>query len=47
MKGLYDYGPVGSAITANVLEFWREWFILEEDMQQISTSSLGPDVVFK
>eukprot|EP01127_Copromyxa_protea_P002079 TRINITY_DN11966_c0_g1_i1.p1 TRINITY_DN11966_c0_g1~~TRINITY_DN11966_c0_g1_i1.p1 ORF type:complete len:657 (-),score=189.85 TRINITY_DN11966_c0_g1_i1:50-1996(-) len=47
VKGLYDYGPVGSAITSNTLEFWREWFILEEDMLQISTSALGPECVFK
>lgn len=47
VKGLYDYGPPGSAINANLLALWREWFILEEGMQQIQTSSLTPEIVFQ
>lgn len=47
VKGLYDYGPVGSAINENILALWRKWFIFEESMQQIQTSSLTPEVVLK
>jgi len=47
VKGLYDYGPPGSALNANLLALWREWFILEESMQQIQTASLTPEIVFQ
>eukprot|EP01126_Amoeba_proteus_P005186 TRINITY_DN1171_c0_g2_i20.p1 TRINITY_DN1171_c0_g2~~TRINITY_DN1171_c0_g2_i20.p1 ORF type:complete len:648 (-),score=114.19 TRINITY_DN1171_c0_g2_i20:98-2041(-) len=47
VKGLYDYGPVGASITTNLIDCWRNWFILEEDMLQINTVALGPEVVFQ
>jgi glycyl-tRNA synthetase len=47
VKGLYDYGPPGCSVQANILQIWREWFILEDSMQQISTSALTPEVVFQ
>lgn len=47
VKGLYDYGPPGCAIQSNILQLWREWFILEDNMQQIQSSSLTPEVVFQ
>lgn len=47
VKGLYDYGPPGCSVQANILQLWREWFILEDSMQQISTSALTPEVVFQ
>jgi glycyl-tRNA synthetase len=47
VKGLYDYGPPGSAILANLLHYWRQFFVIEENMLEISTASLTPEVVFK
>lgn len=47
VKGLYDYGPAGSTILSNIIDAWRDFFILEENMLQINTSSLAPDVVFR
>lgn len=47
VKGLYDYGPPGSAFNTNLINLWRRWFILEENMQQITTSSLAPEIVFQ
>lgn len=44
---MYDYGPPGCAILQNILTLWREWFILEENMQQIQTSILTPEIVFQ
>jgi glycyl-tRNA synthetase len=46
-KGLYDYGPIGTAVNENILALWRKWFIFEENMQQVSASSLTPEIVFK
>lgn len=47
MAGLYDYGPVGCAIKNNVEQFWREHFIIEEDMFEISATCLTPDCVLR
>jgi glycyl-tRNA synthetase len=47
VKGLYDYGPPGSAILSNVLQFWRQHFIIEENMLEISTTALTPEIVFQ
>ncbi|KAF5932810.1 hypothetical protein HYC85_028981 [Camellia sinensis] len=32
VAGLYDYGPPGCAVKSNVLAFWRQHFVLEENM---------------
>jgi glycyl-tRNA synthetase len=47
VNGLYDYGPVGCAIKANILSLWRRHFILEEQMLEIECSMLTPEVVLK
>lgn len=46
-KGLYDYGPVGCAIKNNMQQRWREHFILEDDMLEVSCSNLTPYQVLK
>eukprot|EP00959_Pyramimonas_sp_CCMP1952_P190381 3981930-Pyramimonas_sp.AAC.1 len=33
--GLYDYGPTGAAIKANLQAFWRQHFVLEENMLEV------------
>ncbi|CAF0830026.1 unnamed protein product [Rotaria sordida] len=47
VNGLYDYGPVGCAIKANILSLWRRHFILEDQMLEIDCSILTPEIVFK
>lgn len=47
VKGLYDYGPVGCAIKNNIQRIWREWFVIEDDMHEISCSCLTPHIVLK
>jgi glycyl-tRNA synthetase len=47
VNGLYDYGPVGCAIKANILALWRRHFILEEQMLEIDCSILTPEVVLR
>jgi len=32
MKGLYDYGPPGTFLQANIVDTWRKHFVQEEDM---------------
>lgn len=47
VSGLYDYGPPGCALQANVIDVWRKHFILEEDMLEVDCTMLTPYDVFK
>jgi glycyl-tRNA synthetase len=46
VAGLYDYGPVLTAIKANALSLWRAHFIIEEEMVEIEPTCLTPEDVF-
>ncbi|GAB1601045.1 glycine--tRNA ligase isoform X1 [Argonauta hians] len=47
VNGLYDYGPMGCAVKANLLQAWRNFFILEEQMLELDCAMLTPESVFK
>lgn len=47
VTGLYDYGPPGCAVKANVLAFWRQHFVLEENMLEVDCPCVTPHVVLK
>lgn len=47
VAGLYDYGPPGCAIKSNVLAFWRQHFVLEENMLEVDCPSVTPEIVLK
>ena len=36
VSGLYDYGPPGCAVKQNLTQFWRQHFVLEENMLEVS-----------
>lgn len=46
-RGLFDYGPAGCALQANIVELWRRHFVLEEDMLELDCTALTPEDVFK
>lgn len=46
-RGLYDYGPPGCALQANVVNLWRKHFVLEEDMLEVDCTMLTPEAVLK
>lgn len=46
-RGLYDYGPPGSALQHNIVDAWRRHFVLEEDMLEVDCTTLTPEEVFK
>ena len=46
VAGLYDWGPPGCAIRKNVMSVWRDHFILEDDMLEISCTNITPESVF-
>lgn len=47
VAGLYDYGPMGAALQANIISTWRNHFILEEDMLELDTTIMTPYEVLK
>ncbi|PIC39374.1 hypothetical protein B9Z55_011083 [Caenorhabditis nigoni] len=47
VTGLYDFGPMGCALKANMLQQWRKHFILEEGMLEVDCTSLTPEPVLK
>ena len=47
VAGLYDYGPPGCALQANILQIWRQHFVLEEDMLEIDCTNLAPEAVLR
>ena len=47
INGLYDFGPMGCAMKANLLQAWRKHFVLEEQMLEVSCSMLTPETVLR
>lgn len=47
VSGLYDYGPPGCALQANIVDTWRKHFVLEEDMMEVDCTMLTPHDVLK
>jgi len=47
VAGLYDYGPLGSSFKSNVEQLWKEHFVLEEDMLELTCSCITPYDVLK
>lgn len=47
VAGLYDYGPPGSALQANIIAEWRKHFIIEEAMLELDTTVMTPSPVFE
>ena len=43
----YDFGPMGCALKANMIQEWRKHFILEEGMLEVDCTSLTPEPVLK
>lgn len=47
IRGLYDYGPPGCALQANIVDTWRKHFVLEENMLELDCPALTPEDGFK
>jgi len=47
VSGLYDYGPPGCSLQANIIDAWRKHFVLEEDMLEVDCTVLTPYEVLK
>lgn len=47
ITGQYDFGPMGCALKSNMLNTWRQFFVLEEQMLEVDCSILTPEPVLK
>ena len=47
IAGLYDYGPPGSSLQANIIAEWRKHFIIQEHMLELDTTIMTPAPVFE
>lgn len=47
VAGMYDYGPLGSALKGNVEQQWKNHFILEEDMLELTCTCMTLSDVLK
>jgi glycyl-tRNA synthetase len=47
ITGQFDFGPMGCAMKANMLNTWRSFFMLEEQMLEVDCSILTPEPVLK
>ncbi|KAN0082800.1 hypothetical protein V8E55_008595 [Tylopilus felleus] len=47
VAGLYDYGPPGSSLQANIIAEWRRHFIVHDHMLELDTTIMTPASVFE
>ncbi|XP_016913099.1 glycine--tRNA ligase isoform X1 [Apis cerana] len=47
ISGQFDLGPMGCALKTNLLNTWRSFFILEEQMLEVDCSILTPEPVLE
>jgi glycyl-tRNA synthetase len=45
VAGLYDFGPPGCAVKANLLALWRKHFVLHDAMLEVDCTNLTPKPV--
>lgn len=46
-RGLYDYGPPGCALQANIVNEWRNHFVIEENMLEVDCPIITPEDVLR
>ncbi|KAI8985502.1 glycyl-tRNA synthetase [Pilobolus umbonatus] len=47
VAGLYDFGPAGCALLNNIIQLWRNHFVLEEEMLELDTTIMTTYDVLK
>jgi len=47
ITGQFDFGPMGCAFKSNLLQSWRQFFVLEEQMLEVDCSILTPEPVLR
>jgi len=47
VSGFYTYGPPGCALKTNIIQQWRKFFVIEEQLMEIEDSNIMPHAVLK
>ena len=47
LAGLYDYGPLGTALKRNIEEYWRKLYVMDEGFLELCCPIVAPEAVFK
>lgn len=47
ITGQFDFGPMGCALKSNILQAWRNFFVLDEQMLEVDCTILTPEPVLK
>mmetsp|Transcript_49046 Transcript_49046/g.116700 ORF Transcript_49046/g.116700 Transcript_49046/m.116700 type:complete len:625 (+) Transcript_49046:65-1939(+) len=47
VSGFYTYGPPGCALKTNIIQQWRNHFVIEEQLMEIEDSNIMPHPVLK
>lgn len=47
ITGQFDFGPMGCALKSNMIQLWRKYFIMQEQMLEVDCSILTPEPVLK
>ncbi|MBS1263612.1 MAG: Threonine--tRNA ligase [Methanonatronarchaeales archaeon] len=47
LGGFYDWGPRGARLLENVLDLWRQLYVVEEGLMEVSTPTIMPRRVFE
>eukprot|EP00927_Polykrikos_kofoidii_P016720 TRINITY_DN17577_c0_g1_i1.p1 TRINITY_DN17577_c0_g1~~TRINITY_DN17577_c0_g1_i1.p1 ORF type:complete len:673 (-),score=114.56 TRINITY_DN17577_c0_g1_i1:90-1982(-) len=47
VSGFFTYGPPGCALKTNIIQQWRNHFVIEEQLQEIDDTNIMPHAVLK
>ncbi len=47
VSGFWDYGPLGKGLKNNVVELWREMYVVGEGFEEIETTTVGAEEVYE
>ena len=45
--GFFDYGPLGAILKSNIIEKWREYYIVQEGFYEIESPTIMPEEALK
>lgn len=46
MAGMFDYGPLGSLMKANIESIWRSYYLVQEGCAEVTSPAVSPEDVF-
>ncbi|MHA1123100.1 MAG: hypothetical protein ACTSPC_09930 [Candidatus Heimdallarchaeota archaeon] len=47
LSGAFDYGPLGTLMRLKLINFWREYFVKDENHFEVEGSLIIPEKVFE